>query len=525
MNDTSTHLRLETPSRWTALRLPQVRGRWGELQLRADRRAGRHGRALRLHHAGRRASADDGPRPSRHGRATGRRQARRGRRQGAVRRLPRGRRRAATTRRPPARRARAPAARARRRSSRPRLLGRRSSPRPSSSCCSCPAEPFLEAALRGGPDAARARLRPQRRDRHPDDADRAAAHGGLRLAAGGARAQRRSRSTSWAGSCTAGSATMGSHLAKLGRASTARSRPTTRRSARSRARVLVSARRLTELKVVDERAGTPAPGREHAARTLAARRAGRLSRRRAGRPATGGSAPAPRRRPRRRRDGAAPARGSRPRARLEPVQHAPRSADRPCAGGAQRSRWPALRRPRPPPWLAHRAHRRAAGAGASPSSCVAPSARAAGGHRSPATRRLDASRVVLRRWRAPTRPLQVPRADRAAAVITLPLVYAVAHGRRTGSSADRGFARQSGRPASNGLLDDGPMTVDRRRAARPRPIDPSWPKHRGYPTVRPAAPAAPGRRALLSHLARVGLSARSDAARGAARTAGAPRRS
>ena len=53
-----------------------------------------------------------------------------------------------------------------------------------------PGDPFLEAALQADP-AARARLRSQRRHRHPDHADRAAAHGRLRLAAGGAGPQRR----------------------------------------------------------------------------------------------------------------------------------------------------------------------------------------------------------------------------------------------------------------------------------------------------------------------------------------------
>ena len=53
-----------------------------------------------------------------------------------------------------------------------------------------PADPFLDAALAARPDAAGARVHPQRGARHPGHAGRAAAHGRLRLAAGGAGPQR-----------------------------------------------------------------------------------------------------------------------------------------------------------------------------------------------------------------------------------------------------------------------------------------------------------------------------------------------
>ena len=102
------------------------------------RRDGRHGLPLRL----RRAEHDPdrrGRAAARHARQAARRQADRGRLEGAARRLPRragvrGRGRARGARRAP----RAPDARPHRRSSRPRATSASSTRPPSSSSCSCP---------------------------------------------------------------------------------------------------------------------------------------------------------------------------------------------------------------------------------------------------------------------------------------------------------------------------------------------------------------------------------------------------
>ena len=81
-------LRRETSSLSTALRKPQVRGRWGELHLR--RAVELAGLVDRCDFAEQVTAARRGrPAPPRPGGAPGRRQARRGRREGAARRVPR----------------------------------------------------------------------------------------------------------------------------------------------------------------------------------------------------------------------------------------------------------------------------------------------------------------------------------------------------------------------------------------------------------------------------------------------------
>ena len=154
---TSEQLRVETASLVTALRAPQARGRWGELQLRRVVEM-----AGMVEHVDfdEQASVDDrrrraAPRP---GGAHGRRQERRRRLEGHARRLPRGRRDrrrrpCAPTGSPPTRGTCAP----RRRAGRQGVLERSSTPTPEFVVLFVPGEAFLAPALEHEPDAARAR--------------------------------------------------------------------------------------------------------------------------------------------------------------------------------------------------------------------------------------------------------------------------------------------------------------------------------------------------------------------------------
>ena len=182
---TSSDLRRETQSLSTALRKPQVRGRWGELHLR--RAVELAGLVDRCDFA-EQVRLDDGAlRPDLVVHLVGGRQ-RRGRRQGAARRLPR-RHRPPTTR-PSASvalpRHAAPAAHPHRRPGVQALLALAAGDARSSWCCSCPAESFLAAALddRRLPD--RVRRRAPGRAGHPDHPDRPAAHRRPRLEPRGA---------------------------------------------------------------------------------------------------------------------------------------------------------------------------------------------------------------------------------------------------------------------------------------------------------------------------------------------------
>ena len=109
----------------------------------------------------------------------------------------------------------------------------------------------------GAARAARVRRRPAGGARHPDHADRAAAHGRPRLEPRGAGRRRPARSTGWAASSTTGSAPCRATSTRWAAPSTPRSATTTRRSARWESRVLVSARRFADLSVTDDELAPP----------------------------------------------------------------------------------------------------------------------------------------------------------------------------------------------------------------------------------------------------------------------------
>ncbi len=182
------------PSLSTALRKPQVRGRWGELHLRRVVELAGHGRPLRLRRAGHR--------PRRRGRAAAarprgpprRRQARRRRRQGAARRVPRRLRREPATPRPtrsatptwPG----TPASSASTSTPSPAKAYWRALPAtPEFVVLFVPGESFLSAALEAEPTLLEYAAGQAGRAGHADDADRAAAHGRLRLDPAGAGRQ------------------------------------------------------------------------------------------------------------------------------------------------------------------------------------------------------------------------------------------------------------------------------------------------------------------------------------------------
>ena len=151
MGAVSGELRTETKQLVAALRAPQVRGRWGEHQLRRIVEAAGHARALRLRRAGHRGHRPPGrtPRP---GGPAARRPDGGGRREGAVRRVPvrDGGARRAQPRRPPRRSTPGTCARTSTRW-RPRRTGRRSTPTPEFVVLFVPADPFLDAALQRDP--------------------------------------------------------------------------------------------------------------------------------------------------------------------------------------------------------------------------------------------------------------------------------------------------------------------------------------------------------------------------------------
>ena len=221
----------QTSSLVHALRAPQARGRWGEMQLRRVVEL-----AGMVEHCDftEQATATERPRDAaaRPGRAARRRQAGRRRREGVARRLPR-RRRAARPRPVEARMyAHARHLREHVKGLAAKEYWRSFEPTPEFVVLFVPGRLVPGAGPGARPAAARGRDGGQGADRDADDADRDAAHRRLLLAAGGAHRPTRGRSSSSAASSTAGSASSATTSTRSGGRCPGRSRTTTAWSAR-----------------------------------------------------------------------------------------------------------------------------------------------------------------------------------------------------------------------------------------------------------------------------------------------------